>query len=92
MINRRDFLRTTASAFPLTVSLDTLHSDAALGENADSQTELGSATPKLVALPTRLAPLDPATLPWQQKVRRVGQSNMTEHDPAVMNIDGWANF
>ncbi|MGB8480286.1 MAG: hypothetical protein WCE63_15850, partial [Acidobacteriaceae bacterium] len=42
-------------------------------------------TPMLVPLPPRLAAIDPAHQPWQQKVRRVGQSNMTEHDPAVMN-------
>src|SRR5690348_16880861 len=29
---------------------------------------------------------------WHQKVRRIGQSNMTEHDPAVMNIEEWADF
>jgi hypothetical protein len=31
-------------------------------------------------------------LPWQQNIRRVGQSNMTEHDPAVMNIEEWADY
>ena len=40
----------------------------------------------------RLAPVDPSTLPWQQNIRRVGQSNMTEHDPAVMNIEEWADY
>ena len=41
----------------------------------------GGATPKLIPLPPRLAPIDPATEPWQQSIRRVGQTNMTEHDP-----------
>ena len=36
--------------------------------------------------------IDPATEPWQQKIRRVAQSNMTEHDPAVMNIEEWADY
>ena len=39
-----------------------------------------------------MASIDPATEPWQQKIRRVGQSNMTEHDPAVMNIEEWADY
>ena len=35
------------------------------------------------------------TLPWHQKVRRVGQLNMTEHDPAVINVGNgryWASL
>jgi hypothetical protein len=32
------------------------------------------------------------TLPWHQKVRRVGQLNMTEHDPAVINVEEWADY
>ncbi len=30
--------------------------------------------------------------PWHQRVRRIGQTNMTEHDPAVMNIEEWADY
>lgn len=30
--------------------------------------------------------------PWQQTVRRVGQLNMTEHDPVEMNVEEWANY
>ena len=33
-----------------------------------------------------------AHIPWHQKVRRVGQVNMTEHDPAVMNVTEWADY
>jgi hypothetical protein len=33
-----------------------------------------------------------STLPWQRRIRRVGQLNMTEHDPAVMNVEAWADF
>ena len=31
-------------------------------------------------------------IPWQRKVRRVAQVNMTEHDPAVMNVEEWADY
>lgn len=31
-------------------------------------------------------------IPWHQKIRRVGQINMTEHDPAVMNVEEWADY
>ena len=43
-------------------------------------------------MPRRLAAENLAGLSWQQKVRRVGQTNMTEHDPAVMNIEEWADY
>jgi hypothetical protein len=31
-------------------------------------------------------------LPWSRKVRRVGQLNMTEHDPAVLDVEAWADY
>ena len=37
------------------------------------------------------APAPPA-VPWQRKIRRVGQLNMTEHDPAVMDVQQWADY
>ncbi len=91
MLTRRNFLKTSlttgAAAFPLASVLD-----------AAQQTALQSAaappTPpfKLVALPARLAPENPTAEPWQNRVRRVGQTNMTEHDPAVMNVEEWADY
>jgi hypothetical protein len=32
------------------------------------------------------------TVPWHQKIRRVGQINMTEHDPAVLDVEKWAAY
>lgn len=31
-------------------------------------------------------------VPWQRKIRRLGQTNMTEHDPAVLNVEEWADY
>ena len=31
-------------------------------------------------------------IPWQRKLRRIAQVNMTEHDPAVMNVEEWADY
>ena len=96
MLNRRTFVKTGlttgAAALPFAAVLDSLH---AVGAASGQEVEPGpgvTATPKLMLLPARLAPVDPATEPWQQRVRRVGQSNMTEHDPAVMNIEEWADY
>ena len=34
----------------------------------------------------------PLEIPWQRRIRRVGQLNMTEHDPAAMNVEEWADY
>jgi Hypothetical glycosyl hydrolase 6 len=92
MLNRRNFLKTGAATLPLAAAIEALHSNVAPSVQTIAEVAAGGATPKLIPLPLRLAPIDPATLPWQENIRRVGQSNMTEHDPAVMNIEEWANF
>lgn len=90
MINRRKFLKATASALPLAAALETFQ--PTLGHSLDEAPLATLAAPNLIALPVRMPALDPATQTWQQKIRRVGQSNMTEHDPAVMNIEEWADY
>src|SRR5450432_419529 len=95
MLNRRTFLKTGAASVPLAAALQTLHpanNPATLSAATIAEAAIGGKVPKLIPLPTRLAPVDPSTLPWQQNIRRVGQSNMTEHDPAVMNIEQWADY
>src|SRR3989442_12154893 len=32
------------------------------------------------------------TLPWARKIRRLGQLNMTEHDPVVLDVEQWADY
>lgn len=89
MLNRRNFLKSGliagAAGGPLGSSLDALAAppvQAAVAKGDGLQ---------LVALPARMAP-DASAEPWQKRVRRVGQTNMTEHDPAVMNIEAWADY
>ncbi|MDP3000251.1 MAG: beta-galactosidase trimerization domain-containing protein [Bryobacterales bacterium] len=31
-------------------------------------------------------------IPWHQRIRRVGQVNMTERDPVELNVEEWANY
>jgi hypothetical protein len=90
MFNRRTFLKTGAAALPLATALNAL--DPASAPFVGDVAATSAPAPKLVPLPPRLAPLESVTQPWQQKVRRVGQSNMTEHDPAAMNIEEWADY
>jgi hypothetical protein len=28
-----------------------------------------------------------AEIPWQREIRRLGETNMTEHDPAVLDVE-----
>jgi putative glycosyl hydrolase-like family 6 (GHL6) protein/glycosyl hydrolase family 42 (putative beta-galactosidase) len=92
VLNRRNFLKTGATALPLTAAIDVLHPSFRHSAERSPDITVAEDVAKLVPLPPRLAPIDLTTLPWQEKVRRVGQSNMTEHDPSVMNIEEWADF
>ena len=91
MLNRRTFLKTSAASLPLAAAIEILDPATISGETL-ADAAIGGTAPKLIPLPARLAPVDPSSLPWQQNIRRVGQSNMTEHDPAVMNIEEWADY
>ncbi len=98
MLNRRVFfktgLKTGAAVIPVTAALNAINLDsvAATQETPVAARSVNGPVPRLVTLPQRLAPIDAAKEPWQQKIRRVGQSNMTEHDPAVMNVEEWADL
>jgi Hypothetical glycosyl hydrolase 6/Beta-galactosidase trimerisation domain len=80
MINRRMFLKAGVAALPL-ASL-TQSSYPAHGEILEI-----AETPVSGAM---FAP--DADLPWQRKLRRIGQTNFTEHDPVVLNVDEWADY
>jgi hypothetical protein len=96
MLNRRTFLKTGlttgAAAIPLTSALQALDPVSIASAKEPASASAPQHAAKLVELPQRLALVDPGTRPWQQSIRRVGQSNMTEHDPAVMNVDEWADY
>jgi hypothetical protein len=92
MLNRRAFLRNSAAVLPFAAALNSLEPASVLSAEELAQAAVSVPAPPLTQLPQRLAPVDPATEPWQQAIRRVGQSNMTEHDPAVMNIEEWADY
>src|SRR5580658_2344463 len=87
VLNRRNFLKSglTAGVAPLTAGLD--HLDA-----MTSAAEEVASTGIIVEPPQRLPPNASAGEPWQQKIRRVGQTNFTEYDPAVMNVNQWADY
>ncbi len=88
MLNRRAFLKTSAAAIPATAALSALNPGKTLAaEEADARPNAAG----LMTLPEHIAPVT-ASVPWQQKIRRVAQSNMTEHDPAVMNVEEWADY
>jgi hypothetical protein len=92
MLNRRTFLKTSAAVIPMTATLNALDPPSTHSAEEVVVAAVSGSTPQLVLLPPRMASIDPASEPWQQKIRRVGQSNMTEHDPAIMNIEEWADY
>ena len=77
MMNRRDLLKAGIGAQAMLA--------AAAGLEAGFPNHLAFAEP--------LPPSDsPSDLPWQRRIRRVGQLNMTEHDPVSLNVEEWADF
>ncbi len=96
MPSRRDFLKAGlsvgAGALPL------LHESGGRSMETGPQGEQGAAlaageaAETLTTLPARLPAEMETAQPWQLRVRRVGQTNMTEHDPAVMNVEAWADY
>src|ERR1700688_2495717 len=91
MLNRRTFLKTSAASLPLAAAIQTLN-PATVSAETIADAAIGGAAPKLIPLPARLAPVDPCILSWQQNIRRVGQSNMTEHDPDGINIEECTDY
>jgi hypothetical protein len=96
MLNRRTFLKTGlttgAAVIPLTSALHALDPGSTFSKDGPTFATAPESAAKLIPLPERMVSLDPAAMPWQQMIRRVGQSNMTEHDPAVMNVEKWADY
>jgi hypothetical protein len=78
LINRRTFVKAGATALP--AAYLAAHGT---GSYAEDPSAAGSVQ----------APADAErAVPWQQKIRRVAQVNMTEHDPVVMNVEEWADY
>lgn len=80
MMDRRTFLK--AGAIVLPGSYLGLSEGVAESKEADGRTSSLSAA----------MPVQTRDLPWQNKVRRIVQVNQTEHDPAVLNVEEWAEF
>jgi hypothetical protein len=94
MIARRDFLRSGVVSGAAILSLVQRRASAdPESAAADRTVATADASPtNLITLPSHLPIAAASQLPWQKHVRRVGQTNMTEHDPAVMDIDAWAGY
>ena len=92
MFSRRKFLQTSlttgAAAIPLASVLDAAQQP---GHQAVTPSPAIPAY-RMIAMPARLPQPRNSAEPWQNRVRRVGQTNMTEHDPAVMNVEEWADY
>jgi hypothetical protein len=96
VLNRRNFLKAGVTAgagvVPLTSALSPLEATPPSSAEQAATSDTDASRVELVSLPRRLPPLDQSTVPWQQNIRRVGQTNLTEYDPAVMNVDQWADY
>jgi hypothetical protein len=78
MMNRRELLKAGVNAVPL---LATAPAFALQSESAPAQVRSALS-----------APPPQGNLPWQRRLGRIGQLNMTEHDPVTLNIEEWADY
>jgi len=62
------------------------------GVSALPMTTLAGFADTAQVLPVGLLFDTAADVPWQRQLRRVGQLNMTEHDPAVLDVEQWADY
>jgi hypothetical protein len=74
VINRRNFLKTSAAALPMAYLSDPLSGDAEVASGPGA------------------SPAGTTEVPWLRNLRRIGQTNFTEHDPAVLDVEGWADY
>lgn len=81
MFNRRTFLKTSLAVLPIASIADL--SIPASSEPGPASTNASAPDKPYVSDKTK---------PWQQTVRRVGQLNMTEHDPVSLNVEEWADY
>ena len=77
MIDRRAFLKAGIASVPLAYAGDSF---GLLGRD---DSELSVTSPETEG---------DADIPWQKKLRRIGQTNITEHDPAVLDVEAWAYY
>lgn len=79
-MDRRSFLKTGLASVPFAAALDF---PAYAAEDRP-----------LVVSPFPNAPPAPAAgaKPWQNDIRRIGQTNFTEHDPVELNVEAWADY
>jgi hypothetical protein len=54
--------------------------------------EFIAAVPAVAMAGSMLAAEVPVAAPWARKVRRIGQLNMTEHDPVALDVEQWADY
>ena len=87
MMNRRELLKAGVGAVPLLSTAPILA--AAPGFAIEpAHVATGQDSPA----PSQPAPSNIENLPWQRRLGRIGQLNMTEHDPVTLNIDEWADY
>ena len=77
MMNRRELLKAGVGAMPL------LAGAAGLSESANGLDAAGEGQPQSA---------QESSLPWQRRIRRAGQLNMTEHDPVSLDVEAWADY
>jgi hypothetical protein len=78
-MNRRELLKASVSALPLIRRIGVDPNGSKIAES-----EADAMVIATVAADVEVG--------WQRRMRRIGQLNMTEHDPVALDVEQWADY
>jgi len=82
-MNRRELLKAGVSALPMISRFGILGTETNIAASEPGGDHVGVIAPAVGV---------DAEVGWQRRVRRIGQLNMTEHDPVALDVEAWADY
>src|SRR3954452_522089 len=82
-MNRRELLKAGVSALPMISRFGILGTATNIAASEPGGDHVGVIAPAVGV---------DAEVGWQRRVRRIGQLNMTEHDPVALDVEAWADY
>jgi hypothetical protein len=79
IVNRRELLKAGVGVLPVI---------SRIGLGGIAEAEIAGGDVVVAAAPMEAE----SEMGWQRRVRRIGQLNMTEHDPVALDVEAWADY
>src|SRR4051794_29873885 len=82
-MNRRELLKAGVSALPMISRFGIVGTETNIAASEVAR-DAGAVIAPAVGIDPEVG--------WQRRVRRIGQLNMTEHDPVALDVEAWADY